>query len=74
MDSLISKGLLVAPIYKNSSILKISAINSSDFGDQDVLAIVAVDHIVDLDIGQTQVTILFSKLFLIKKFNGAEIK
>ena len=57
MDSLISKGLLVAPIYKNSSLLKISAINSPDFGDQDAeLLLKAMEHIVDLDIGQTQVT------------------
>ena len=57
MDSLISKGLLVAPIYKNSSLLKISAINSPDFGDQDAEVLLkAMEHIVDLDIGQTQVT------------------
>lgn len=57
IDSLVSKGLQVAPIYKNSSLLKISAINSPHFDDQQSIVLLkALDHIVDLDIGHTQVT------------------
>ncbi len=76
MDSLISKGLLVAPIYKNSSLLKISAINSPDFGDQDALLLLkAMDHIVDLDIGQTQVTdSVFETLQQLKNLTVLKLK
>ena len=57
IDSLVGMGLQVAPIFKTSSLLKISAINTPDFDDQKALALLmALDHIVDLDLGQTQVT------------------
>ena len=57
IDSLVTMGLQVAPIYKTSPLLKISAINAPDFDDQEsVVLLKASDHIVDLDLGQTQVT------------------
>ena len=57
IDSIKSIGLQVAPLYKTSPLLKISAINVSDFDDQKAeLLFKALDHIVDLDLGQTQVT------------------
>ena len=57
IDSLVGMGLQVTPIFKTSSLLKISAINTPDFDDQKALVLLEVlDHIVDLDLGQTQVT------------------
>ena len=57
IDSLLAIGLQVAPIYKTSSLLKISAINTPDFDDQKSIVLLQLaDHIVDLDLGQTQVT------------------
>jgi len=57
IDSIKSIGLQVAPLYKTSPLLKISAINVPDFDDQKAeLLFKALDHIVDLDLGQTQVT------------------
>ena len=50
-------GLQVAPIYKTSPLLKISAINTPDFDDKkSVVLLKALDHIVDIDLGQTQVS------------------
>ena len=57
IDSLRAMGLQVAPLYKTASMLKISAINIPDFDDQKAVVLLkALDHIVDLDLGQTQVT------------------
>jgi len=57
IDSLKATGLQVAPIYKTSSLLKVSAINTSAFDDHDAMVLLqAKDHIVDLDLGQTQIT------------------
>ena len=57
IDSLMAMGLQVAPLYKTASLLKISAINVPDFDDKkSVVLLKALDHIVDLDLGQTQVT------------------
>ena len=57
IDSLKSLGLQVSPIYRNSPLLKISAINKNDFNDKNALVFLNIlDHIVDLDLGQTQVT------------------
>ena len=57
LDSLIKMGLQVTPIYKTSSQLRISTINVPDFNDQSAaLLLMALDHIVDLDLGQTRVT------------------
>ena len=57
VDSLMAMGLQVAPLYKTASLLKISAINVPDFDDKkSVVLLKALDHIVDLDLGQTQVT------------------
>ena len=57
IDSLMAVGLQVAPLYKTASLLKISAINIPDFDDKkSVVLLKALDHIVDLDLGQTQVT------------------
>ena len=57
IDSLMAMGLQVAPLYKTASMLKISAINIPDFDDQKAVVLLkALDHIVDLDLGQTQVT------------------
>ena len=57
IDSLRSLGLQVSPIYRNSPLLKISAINKNDFNDKNALVFLNIlDHIVDLDLGQTQVT------------------
>ena len=57
IDSLKVNGLQVAPIYKTSSLLKISAINTPLFDDQKAtILLIAADLIVDLDLGQTQVT------------------
>jgi uncharacterized membrane protein len=57
IDSLVAMGLQVAPIYKTSPLLKISAINTPDFDDQkSVVLLKALDHIVDIDLGQTQVS------------------
>ena len=57
IDSLMAMGLQVAPLYKTSPLLKISAINAPDFDDQKAVALLkAMDHVVDLDLGQTQVT------------------
>ena len=57
MDSIRAEGLEVMPLYKTSSLLKISALNSPGFNDQNSLVLLdAKDHIVDLDLGQTQVT------------------
>jgi hypothetical protein len=57
IDSIISTGLHVAPIYKTSPLLKISAINDHDFDDQNASILFNVsDYVVDLDLGQTQVT------------------
>tara|TARA_B100001057_G_C22501849_1_gene814348 strand:- start:123 stop:785 length:663 start_codon:yes stop_codon:yes gene_type:complete len=57
MDSLRSFGLLVAPLYKKSTLLKISALNVPKFDDEmSVFLLKAKKHIVDLDLGHTQVT------------------
>jgi hypothetical protein len=57
IDSLKATGLQVAPIYKTSSLLKVSAINIPAFDDHDAIVLLqAKDHIVDLDLGQTQIT------------------
>ena len=57
IDTLKALGLQVAPIYKTSSLLKVSAINTPDFDDQKAYVFLNfLDHIVDLDLGQTQVT------------------
>ena len=57
INTLMALDLQVAPIYKTSSLLKISAINWPDFDDQKAAFLLkASDHIVDLDLGQTQVT------------------
>ena len=57
MDSLRSFGLLVAPLYKKSTLLKISALNVPKFDDEmSVFLLKAKNHIVDLDLGHTQVT------------------
>ena len=57
IDSLHSLGLQVSPIYKTSPLIKISAINAPDFKDKNAFVFLNVlDHIVDLDLGQTKVT------------------
>lgn len=57
IDLLKAAGLLVAPLYKSSSLLKVSAINTPAFNDHDAMVLLqAKDHIVDLDLGQTQIT------------------
>lgn len=57
LDSLIKMGLQVTPIYKTSSQLRISTINVPDFNDKNAaLLLTVLDHIVDLDLGQTRVT------------------
>jgi len=57
LDSIQASGLALAPLYKTSSLLKVSAINAPHFDDQKAqLLLLASDHIVDLDLGQTQVT------------------
>ena len=57
IDSLQSLGLQVSPIYKTSPLLKISAINAPDFKDKNAFMFLNVlDHVVDLDLGQTKVT------------------
>ena len=56
-DSLKATGLQVVPLYKTSSLLKVSAINNPAFDDDDAMVLLqAKDHIVDLDLGQTQIT------------------
>ena len=57
IDSIKSFGLQVSPIYRTSPLLKISAINKPDFNDKNSFVFLNLsDHIVDLDLGQTQVT------------------
>jgi len=57
IGSLKDLGLQVAPLYKTSSFLKVSAINIPDFDDQKASVFLNfLDYIVDLDLGQTQVT------------------
>ena len=57
IDSLHSLGLQVSPIYKTSPLIKISAINAPDFKDKNAFVFLNVlNHIVDLDLGQTKVT------------------
>ena len=57
IDSLQSLGLQVSPIYKTSPLIKISAINAPDFKDKNAFVFLNIlDHIVDLDLGQTKVT------------------
>ena len=57
IDSLQSLGLQVSPIYKTSPLIKISAINAPNFKDKNAFMFLNVlDHIVDLDLGQTKVT------------------
>jgi hypothetical protein len=57
IDSIKITGLHVAPIYKTSPLLKISAINDHDFEDKNASILFNIsDYVVDLDLGQTQVT------------------
>ncbi len=57
VDSIKAEGLEIAPLYKTSNLLKISAINIPDFDDQNAhVLLLAKENIVDLDLGQTQVT------------------
>jgi hypothetical protein len=56
-DSIKAEGLDFAPLYKTSTLFKVSAINTPDFDDKKAhILLMAKEHIVDLDLGQTQVT------------------
>ena len=57
IQNLQNQGLLIAPLFKNSNGLKISAINWNAFTDKDINALAPLaKNIVLLDLGNTQIT------------------